>query len=224
MNTAMIEILVAKDWYLQRWTIVGYLLIGAVAIGLLGFGGEGAFYAGTIRLITVLLGLGMHVAMATVVAERTEKTLPFVMSLPISPTEYTTAKIAANLLIFLVPWVVLTIATAVVILGRDDVPDGLLPFTALTLVYIFVSYALVLSAALISESIGWTIGVMVACNLGLQAFLYTVSRLPSIAATIKGQDMVWTPAALSVLAAELLTIAVLVGLTFWLQSRKTDFL
>ena len=41
--------------------------------------------------------------MVTVVEERNEQTLPFVMSLPISPMEYTTAKILANLLIFLVP-------------------------------------------------------------------------------------------------------------------------
>ena len=42
--------------------------------------------------------------MATVVEERTDQTLPFVMSLPISAAEYTTAKILANLLIFLIPW------------------------------------------------------------------------------------------------------------------------
>jgi ABC-type transport system involved in multi-copper enzyme maturation permease subunit len=224
MNIPMIEILVAKDWYLQRWTIVGYLLMGAVAIGLLGFGGETAFLAGMILLITVLIALGIHVAMATVVTERTEKTLPFVMSLPISPADYTTAKIVANLLIFLVPWTALALGTVTVIFGRPDVPDGLLPYTVLTLTEIFAAYCLVLSAALITESIGWTIGVMAVCNFGFQGFIYKVSRLPEIADTMKGASVVWSGTALGILAAELGTVVVVLVLTFWLQSRKTDFL
>ncbi len=224
MNIDMIEKLIAKDWYLQRWTIVGYLLGGAFAIGLLGFGGEAAFTAGMILLITVLMALGIHVAMATVVAERTEKTLPFVMSLPISPIDYATAKIGANLLIFLVPWTAMVLGAIAVILARGGVPDGLLPYTVLTLTVIFVNYCIVLCGALVSESIGWTIGVMVACNLGFQAFIHTVSKIPSIAATIEGPIVVWTADALGVLGAEIAAIVLLIGATYWLQSRKTDFL
>ena len=224
MNIDMIEKLIAKDWYLQRWTIAGYLLGGAVAIGLLGFGGEAAFTAGMILLITVLMALGMHVAMATVVAERTEKTLPFVMSLPISPIDYATSKIAANLLIFLVPWTAMVLGTIAVILARGGVPDGLLPYTVLTLTVIFVNYCIVLCAALISESMGWTIGVMAVCNLGFQAFIFGISRIDGIAATMKGPVVIWTADALAVLGAEIATVVILLALTYWQQARKTDFL
>lgn len=224
MNIDMIEKLIAKDWYLQRWTIVGYLLGGAVALGLLGFGGEAAFTAGMILLITVLMALGIHVAMVTVVIERTEKTLPFIMSLPVSPIEYATAKIAANLLIFLVPWTALVLGAVAVILARGGVPDGLLPYSVLTLTIIFVNYCIVLCAALVSESLGWTIAVMMVCNLGFQAFIFTVSRIDSIAATIKGPVVVWTADALAVLGAEITAVVIVLALTYWLQARKTDFL
>ena len=63
-----------------------------VALLLVSNGGEGSFYAGCILLFTVLISLGIHLAMLTVVEERTQQTLPFVMSLPISPRDYTVAK------------------------------------------------------------------------------------------------------------------------------------
>ena len=128
------------------------------------------------------------------------------------------------LLIFLVPWTAMVLGAIAVILARGGVPDGLLPYTVLTLTVIFVNYCIVLCAALVSESIGWTIGAMLACNLGFQAFIYSVSRIPSIAATIEGPEAVWSPDALGILSAEVATILVLVALTYWLQSRKTDFL
>jgi len=224
MNTRMVKLLILKDWYLQRWTLVGYLSASAAALGLLGFGGETAFAAGSILLITVLIALGMHLAMATVIIERTEKTLPFVMSLPISPYEYTVSKIVANLLIFLLPWTALLIGATVVILGRPGVPDGLLPFMVLINLELFVAYCIVLCMALVSESTGWTIAATVACNLGLQAFLYYVGHLPSIAATKLGPSVVWNSAAIGILTVEIAIIIFLLAITLWLQSRKRDFL
>ena len=132
--------------------------------------------------------------------------------------------IAANLLIFLVPWTALVLGAVAVILARGGVPDGLLPYSVLTLTIIFVNYCIVLCAALVSESLGWTIAVMMVCNLGFQAFIFTVSRIDSIAATITGPVVVWTADALAVLGAEIATVVILLALTYWLQARKTDFL
>jgi len=224
MSDFMVKRLILKDWYFHRFTIVGYLAIGAVALALLATGGEGSFFAGSILLITVLISLGIHLAMATVVAERTEQTLPFVMSLPISPREYTTAKILANMLIFLVPWVTLVLGTFAVIAGRPGVPKGLIPYFALILTEIFVSYCVILGVALVSESQAWTIGAMVLGNLAFNAFLYWVAHIPAIAASMKTNSIVWSPLILRLLSAELATVVVLLGLTFFLQNRKTDFI
>jgi ABC-type transport system involved in multi-copper enzyme maturation permease subunit len=220
----MVQRLIVKDWYLLRWAIAGYLAAGAVGLFLLDHGGEEAFYAGCILLITVLIAVGMHLAMATVVLERTEQTLPFVMSLPISPTEYTTAKILANLLIFLVPWLALLLGAIAVIAGRAGVPDGLIPFVTVVLGEIFTSYALLLAVAVVSESQAWTIGTTVVGNLGFQAFLYYVSHLPGMAAANAGPTAVWSASILTILAVEAVTIVAAIGITFWLQGRKKDFL
>jgi ABC-2 type transport system permease protein len=224
MNTFMIKKLILKDWYFQRWTIAAYLAAGAVALALLATGSDAAFYAGSVLLITVLIALGIHVAMATVVQERTEHTLPFVMSLPVSIGEYTTAKILANLAIFLIPWTALTAGTFAVIAGRPWLPDGLIPFALILLMEIFAGYCLILAVALVSESQAWTVGAMVFGNLFIQGFMYYVSHIPAIAATMKGNRIIWSPPAVALLAGESATILLLLGLTFWLQSRKTDFL
>ncbi len=224
MNTTIIKSLILKDWYFLRVPIIGYLAGGAVALILIANGGQGAFFAGSVLLITVLISVGIHLAMETVVNERKEQRLPFIMSLPISYMEYTTAKILANLLIFLIPWTAILIA-AVALFTIGNV-GGFIPFTVLLVTEIFASYILLLAVALVSESQSWTIGAMVFGNLFLQAFLYWLSHIRSIGLdyTAKIHAAVWSPAALTILAVEIALILLMLGLTFFFQARKTDFL
>ena len=224
MDFGTIRRLVVKDWYFQRFPIAGYLATGALALALVAQPNEGTFFAGSILLITVLIAVGIHLAMATVVEERKNQTLAFVMSLPVSPKEYTTAKIFANLLIFFLPWLALLVGSFAVIAGSAALPDGLIPFCAIVLLEIFASSVLILAVALVSESQNWTIGAIVFGNLFFQGFLYSVSHLPEIAEAMKGSRIVWSPTAVTLLGAEAAAIVALVALTFWLQSRKTDFL
>jgi ABC-2 type transport system permease protein len=224
MSDSMVMRLVLKDWHFQRWSIAGYLAAGGVALFLTGIGTEGSFYAGTVLLITILITVGIHLAMATVVTERTEQTLPFIMSLPISARDYTTAKILANVLIFMVPWLTLVIGTIAVIGGRSAVPDGLIPFSTVVLTEIFAAYSIVLSVAIVSESTAWTVGAMVATNLFFQFFIYSVARIPQIAREMKGDRAQWSAPVLALLGSEITLIVVLIAITFALQNRKKDFL
>jgi ABC-2 type transport system permease protein len=224
LQPSMVKLLILKDWYFLRWSIAGYLAAGALALFLVGAGNEASVYIGSTLLITILIALGIHLAMATVVQERTDHTLPFLMSLPISPRDYTTAKVLANMIIFLIPWLTLTFGSMAVIAGRKTLQDGLIPFVAVLMGEIFVSYCLILATALVSESQAWTIGVMVTLNLAFQGFLYFASHQPTIARVMKGDAVVWPPAVLALLAAELAAILLTLGLTFFFQARKTDFL
>jgi ABC-2 type transport system permease protein len=223
MNYSMVQRLILKDWYFNRWGIAGYLVAGALALAMVGFGNEVAFSAGSILLITVLITVGIHLTMATVINERSEHTLPFVMSLPISAMEYTTAKILANLLIFLIPWTTMLVAAVAVIASRATVPDGLIPFVVIILTEILVSSCLLMAVALVTESQGWTIGAIVFGNLFFQAFLYYVAHIPSIAQAISADSLAWNGAEIALLLGEVAAIIGLIGLTFWLQARKTDF-
>lgn len=224
MNTLMVKRLILKDWYFQRWPIAWYLAAGVLALFLIGTGGDASFYAGSILILTVLITVGIHLAMVTIVQERTDQTLPFVMSLPISPMEYTTAKIVSNVLIFLIPWLALLFGSFAVIASRPEVPDGLIPFTAIILTEIFMSSVLLIAVALVTESQGGAICAIVFGNLLLQAVMYYVSHIPSVAAAMKGPRIVWDQPVVTLLLAEVAVILLLLGLTFWLQSRKTDFI
>jgi ABC-2 type transport system permease protein len=224
MNHAIVKRLILKDWYFQRWPIYGYLAAGAVALVLVAAGSEASFYAGTILMFTVLIALGIQLPMATVISERKEQTLPFVMSLPVSPREYATAKVLANLLILFIPWAILTFGCLAVLAGRTGLPGGLIPFGAIALTELLASSCLLLLVALATESQGWTIGVMVTCNLVFQGFLYWVSHIPSIAGTMNRKAAVWSPAAVTLLLSEIGVIGVALGLCFYFQSRKTDFI
>jgi ABC-2 type transport system permease protein len=223
MNVPMIRTLVLKDWHFLRWPIFGYLIGGVVALVLISTGGEGSFYAGAVLLVGVIISVGIHLTMLTVVEERTQQTLPFVMSLPISPSDYTVAKIVANVLIFMIPWIALLIGTVVVIIGRHGLPHGLVPFAVITLTEIFLGYVLTLAAAIIGESIGWAIVAMILANGSFQATMYLASHAPGIAGTMHGAQVVWSQTALATLAAEAIAIVALIALTFFVQSRKTDF-
>lgn len=221
MNTFMIKRLVLKDWYFQRWPLAAYLAGGALSLALIAVGTNGSFYAGTVLLITVMVTAGVSLAVTTVVGERTEHTLPFVMSLPISPIEYTAAKIVANVSIFLLPWTALTLGTlALLAIGAG----GMIPLATLTLVEMFASYCLILMVAIVTESMGWTISVMAALNLFLQAFLYYVTRMPGVARTMRGEVAVWDRGTVTLLIVEVAVSFVALGLAFVLQSRKRDFL
>jgi ABC-2 type transport system permease protein len=221
MNSFMIKRLILKDWYLYRSPIIGYFVVGLIAIGIVAWGGGMAFNIGSILLITVIIALGMHLAIGTTVAEHSEHTLPFVMSLPISITDYTAAKLLGNLLIYLVPWTLL-LASACLLLKFGNA-SGVIPFAVLTLIELFASYSLTLAIALVSESMTWTIVVTVICNLFLQGYLYFVSHIPTIAESIKGPTAVWSHAVVTLLVAQLAIIVAGFSLAFFMQSRKTDF-
>ncbi|HEY1016177.1 MAG TPA: ABC-2 transporter permease, partial [Herpetosiphonaceae bacterium] len=223
MNYPMIRRLILKDWYFNRWSIAGYLVAGALALAACGFGNDVAFSAGSIILVSALIAVGIQLTVVTVINERKEHTLPFVMSLPISATDYTTAKILANVVIFLVPWTIMLIAAVAVIASRAAIPDGMIPFVVIMLTEILVSSCIILAVALITESQTWMIGAVICGNLFFQAFLYYVAHLPSIAQAITTDSAAWNGAEIALILGEIAVLGGVLGLTFWLQARKRDF-
>ena len=92
MNYALILRLMAKDWYLSRGSLVLIGLGGALAVSLLYLRNEVSGFVGLTSSLIALIFLSILLPMQTVVNERKHRNLPFVMSLPISPIEYTTAE------------------------------------------------------------------------------------------------------------------------------------
>jgi hypothetical protein len=224
MNYPMVKRLILKDWYLQRWAIAGSIVGGVVTLGVIVTGGKAGFLFGVIGLVTVLIAVGAQVAMATTVLERKEQTLPFVMSLPVSCREYTAAKILAILSIFLLPWLTLVLGSFAILTISPESPRGLIPFVAIMATEILVSTCLVVAVAVTSESQGWTIGAIMVGNLTLNVVGYYVAHIPSIARGMFGHTVQWSSAASVLLLAEFAMAVLLLGLTFFFQARRTDFL
>jgi ABC-2 type transport system permease protein len=223
MNYAMVRRLIWKDWYLQRWAILGSLVGVVATLGIIATGPKVAFLIGLILLIMVIISIGAQMAVATIVTERKEQTLPFVMSLPISYREYTASKIWGNLIIFLVPWVTMVLGSFGLLLLSPS-SRGLLPYTAIMSTEILLSTCLILAVALITESQGWTVVAIMVGNLAVNGIGYVVAHIPGIAKEMWGSTIQWTGAASALLLAEFAIVVLLLGVTFLVQSKKKDFL
>lgn len=224
MNFNMIKRLIFKDWYLQRVLIPLSLLGGAAALATILYGGRPGFILGLILLITVLVTTSAMLTMNMTVLERKEQTLPFVMSLPISYRDYTAAKLLGILGSFLVPWSLFMVASFTILALAPTHSQGLIPYVAIMGTEILVSTSLITAVGLITESQGWAITAMMIGNVALNAFGYLVAHLDGVSRYMFGPVARWTPLAAGLLFAECATIALMLGGTFLVQSRKKDFL
>jgi ABC-type Na+ efflux pump permease subunit len=224
MNYAMIQRLILKDWYLHRWQIFGSLAGATGAMAFVVFCGTAGFYIGITLLITVLIIVAAQLAFASSVTERKEQTLAFIMSLPISYRDYTTAKILSNLLIFLIPWTAVSLASAAILLLAPGATQGLFPFTAIMCFEILLNSCLISCVAIMTESQAWSTTALIAGNVGVNIAGYLVAHIPSIAAGMSGHNVAWTGAATMCLLGELALIALLFALTYFVQGRKPDYL
>ncbi len=222
MNAPMIRHLVAKDLRFHRVALGAAAIGGLLALGLLLGSSEEMFYVGTVLLITVVISVGIYLAIVSVMQERTDGTMPFVMSLPISMRDYTAAKLVATLILFLLPWSTLAIGSVAVILSRDAVPDGLVPYAIVLLVHLLTGYALTLATALVTGSAGWTIGVAGATNLLFQGFMYWTSHLPDASAVIGGAAVVWPHSYRWLIGADLLAVVLILWIAWLVQIRRTE--
>lgn len=224
MNYALVKTLIWKDWYLQRWPLGGCLAGGLLALALLAAAGEDGAFAGTVLLITVMIMASVSVALATIAGERKDQTLAFVMSLPVSSREYTASKMLGGAMLLIVPWAALTIGAIAVILASPSLPNGLLPHTAIMMTELLANSFVLLAVALVTESQGWTIAVMIVGNLFVNWFLYYLARTPAVSGSMRGPTPVWNETVILLLLAEAGVILGALALAFYFQGRKTDFL
>jgi ABC-2 type transport system permease protein len=220
----MVARLIWKDWYLNRAGILVSLTAGMVTLGAVAaaHGSRIAVILGIIIMATILIGMGSMVMMSSV-TERKQQTLPFVMSLPISYREYTTAKIIGSLLIFLVLWTAMLAGMLATILLAPGFAHGLVPFVVIMSVEILMSTCLVTAVSVTTESQGWTVGVAQIGALGLNGIGWWIVRFPDIGGTMTSATMRWSSTATALLTAEFAAIALMLAITFFVQARKKDF-
>lgn len=224
MTQSMVKHLIVKDWQLNGKYLIAYILAGFFAAFLFGIPGRLTFYTGMVLLISVLATAGIHMVFGAVLSEQKNQTQAFILSLPVSPGQYTKAKIIANLSMTLTVWLLVLAAIYLTVYSRDHIPLGLLPFITISVFELLVAYVLILAFAIVSGSEIATIVVMTLCNISISIFMFWLSSFEGINRHIEGHLPVWNQTAVTFVTIELALIAVLIALTFYLQSKKTRFI
>jgi len=215
---------------------VAYLVAAAAALALALAGGSAARTAGVTLAINVLIGASFHVVLGPVLGERERKTLAFVMTLPVTVVDVTVAKLASAFLLFVGPAVLAAAATTVAlpslttILGSTagagpswTLLAGWVGYGSVAIGAWMLFFAAVLGTALVTESVGWTIGVLtgsvvVVGNIVLQV----LPVLPGASAYIRSIAQ-RGPALSATIGIEVVGLAAVVALIVGLQRRKTSF-
>lgn len=221
MTSSIVTRLILKDLYLTRWMVAGSIVGGAISIAVMPMSGV-AGYVGGVSLICALIVLNIFLVMSGVVQERKDKVQMFVLSLPVSTTQYTAAKLTASTIAFLVPWLVLTVGTFLVV-DATALPNGILPFWLAVLAYLLFYYCALLAVATITDSTGWHATAITIGNISVNFFIPVVLSMSSVSAYRSNPHAVWTGDILSIIAIELVAGAAAIGLALYVGARRTDF-
>jgi hypothetical protein len=223
MNGSVVGQLILKDWRLQSTLVLFSITGGAIALVVAQLGGEPAAVVGIVWFFIALILLASMLPMANLVNERKKHNLAFLMSLPVSPLQYATSKFISSVAMFSVPWAVFFGGALWLILVRGVFPHGVIPITLVLLNLTFIGFCVTFAAALVGESEGWFIAANVACNSSYGLVWYFMTRVPALLADVKSPVVIWNKSVLKVLGLEAGLIVLILGLSFYLQSRKRDF-
>jgi ABC-2 type transport system permease protein len=219
MTRSITWVLVRKDLFLYRWLIGGTLVAGIASLFLAGTSG-GLRLPGEILLVTSLVVLGAFLAIHGVITERQTRSLLFALSLPISPMQYTVAKLTGGLLAFLIPWLACT-GLIVAFAGTDGAARAPVS-VVLTLLGLLLTNFCVLSAIGIGTgSELWSVAGIIATNTSVPVFM--ISVMPRIEASTRSAGIPWTTTVALTLGAEALLALLSLAYALYRQSRRTDF-
>lgn len=222
INVSMIKKLILKDWYLNQKIIAMYMAGSILALSVISLG-EAQFYMASVLLICMLIGLGNHQIAITIINERKEQTLPFIMSLPISPLDYAIAKLIANMTLFIIPWI-LIVAGLLAVLITTELPNGLIPYSIIFCTFFLVNYVITWAVGMAFESEGVIIFVMVFLNCLTSPFMYVLGKTPAVMNNIQGKEALWNTTSTSILLTEIILAVLVMLITLFLQTRKKTFL
>jgi hypothetical protein len=224
MTNSLVGTLILKDWRLQRPQIVFSILAGAIALAVVQRGTEVTVVVGGVWFFISLIMVGTMLPMAGIMNERKKQNLAFLMSLPISPMQYTTSKLLSSTGMFMIPWATLVLAAVLLIQFRGIFPHGVIPLVVILALMPFVAFCIMTAAALIGETEGWGIAANVACSSSYGLVWFFMTRVPGLMANNRSPVVVWNSTTLKVVGTELVLIPLLLGITYFVQSHKRDFI
>jgi ABC-type transport system involved in multi-copper enzyme maturation permease subunit len=222
-DAGMVKKLIIKDWQVYQKQLAGYVAGMLFALSLIGMGTPWMASAGALMLLVLLLVVGSYAIQSSIMAERKQQTVPFVMSLPVTPMDFYWGKLLANLIIYLVPFLLVTGGLIALILTTPR-PDGSVTWLVVVAMFMLAIFCVSLCVGITIDSEGWNVFAMLVLMTLIGPFLFWVSRIDGIARYMKTDNIVWSAPAIGILIAELAVIVVAIFVTSWFHARKSSFL
>jgi ABC-2 type transport system permease protein len=215
--------LIAKELFVNRWLLAGAAFASLMSIAAAAFG-ELAFNIGALTWLTTVIALGVMLAIYGIMHERKEQSLQFVLSLPVSVSQYVRAKVAGLLLGFLGPWLVASVGAIALVFGDPDIPDGLAPYVVALCVFLLMNFSLVLCGTLHARSESAVSVVIILTNMLVSVYMFTIGTQAGLKDHMYGPTAVWNDTFFTVLAAELIVTILALSLPLATVARRRDFL
>jgi len=215
--------LIAKELHVNRWFVAIGSVAGVVSVLLSALNGTG-FNVGALTWLTTIIAMGVMLAIYGIMNERKEHTLEFIMSLPLSISDYVLAKMIGLALCFFATWIISVAAALVLVFAKDSVPDGIAPYLVLLSVFMLANFGVVLCGMMHARTEAWSSATVIVTNMGVSIFMFTVGPMEGIREFMWGPAPVWNSAFWTVLGCELTVLLIAFILPFVFAARRRDFL
>lgn len=222
MNVQAIKILFLKDLFLSRKYLFAYLVAGIACSFLACTPNKTLSFTGFILTITVAIASGIHLIGTLMLSETTDQTRLFIMSLPVSLLDYSIGKIAVVLTTYLIPWGTMLFLTIALTFMIPESTRGAIVVVPAIFLFLLSGFSLQLVTAVVFESVGATIGVMVGCNVLLNVFMMQLFAIPEVAEVVKGDVIIWPTPIVMILVVECAIVVLAIAFAFAMQTRKRD--
>ena len=224
MSRSIVMRLLLKDFYLQWPILAGSLLLGFAMLALALFGGGPiTFYVGSVSFLCVLVLLNVLLVGSTVAQEKKDRVILFVLSLPVSTTQYGVAKLISCLLTFLIPFCLLGTA-AILVIALTPIPHGLIPLMAAVMMYVCLYFCIFLAVALAADSALLNTSVIILGNVLVNFLIAGLLNRPAVALAAKGPVAIWSPEILTALTVEIVGSVLALAAALVIILRKKAFL
>jgi ABC-2 type transport system permease protein len=224
VTRSVIGQLILKDWRLNRMMISILAGVGLVSLVVAQCAGETLRIFATVWFFVSLCVLASMLPLSAILNERKKQTLAFVMSLPVSSVQYAAAKALSTAAMFLVPWLTLVASALLLIETRHVLPHGIIPTLFTVAMLPAIGFCLISATILVTETEGWMMAASIVCNSSYWFVWYLLARIPSLKDHWSGPVAIWDPAVVTVLSSEIGLCAFIVGVAFFFQSRKRNFI
>ncbi|TXI94611.1 MAG: hypothetical protein E6Q34_04375 [Burkholderiaceae bacterium] len=219
----MIKRLILKEFQMYQKQFAAYVIGLLIGLTLIGMAKTWAFYAGGMILLVLLICVGGFAIQSSLLNERREHTLSFMMSLPLTPMTFFWSKVLANLVLYLVPFTIVLAGTAFLVLFTP-LPDGILIWSFLIYGFLATNFFISLAAALVLESEGWNIFVQIAVSTFVGPFMVFIGTIDAIGKKIQSNEIVLSREALGIFALELTIMVLALVFARRVYRRKDSFL